>query len=142
MHLCECLCLMERSGAVGGGGFGGRAGTKRTRSTLTGRTQSCSHCHACKPDYPKIGQWNTTHRERDAHAHTWVHTCIYTCMQRYQLEESKLCQCRVALSATRVQRCHTHLPTEQTRPLDWNNRIKIRTERERDGTPSPPYHPP
>lgn len=130
MCMYECPCWM------GVGGWWWKSWDRVYEINIT-LTQSCSHGHACKPDYPKIGQWNTT-QQTHMHTHVYTHTHTHAPVWVGRIRGVPV-PCR--LSATRVQCCHTHLPTEQTRPLDWNNRIKIRAERERDSTPSPSLPP-
>lgn len=83
--------------------------------------------------------------------HTWVRMHAHTRTRTQTHKHAPVSVGRIRavpvpcrLSATRVQRCHTHLPTEQTHPLDWNNRIKIRAERgrERETVPLSSLFPP
>lgn len=110
--------------------------------TLTGRTQSCSHGHACNRLPENRSVEHNTQRNRRTCTHMRTHTHINT--QKHapvSVGRIRAMPVLCRLSATRVQCCHTHLPTEQTRPLDWNNRIKIRAERERDSPLSSPFPP-
>lgn len=100
-------------------------------------------------DYPKIGQWNTTHRETDAHAHTRVYTHTHThnthahtYMHRYQLEESEPCQCRVACLRPAFNAA-THI-FPQNRHVLWTGTTGLRSgQKGRETVPSPPpSHPP
>lgn len=102
-------------------------------------TQSCSHGHACKPDYPKIGQWNTT-QQTHMHTHGYIHT--HTHMHQYQLEESEPCQCRVACLRPAFNAA-THI-FPQNRHVLWTGTTGLRSgQKGRETAPRlPPYHPP
>ena len=91
-------------------------------------------------DYTKIGQWNTTHRETDAHAHIWVHT--HTNMRRYQLEESEPRQRRVACLRPAFNAAAHIFP--QNRHVLWTGTTGLRSgQKGRETVPSPPpSHPP
>lgn len=117
--VCAHVCLCD--------GGGGRAGIKHTRSTsqrLGGPSPALMATHV-NPTTQKIGQWNTTHSR----------TQMYTHMHQVSTQRITVCQsrqCLVARLRPYVQHCHAHLPAEQTRPLDWNNRIKNGAERNSD----------
>lgn len=113
-------------------GGGGRAWIKHTRSTserLGGPSPAPMATHV-NPTNQKIGQWNTTH----SHTQTDIHTCTSINSKNHSLPVAPV-PCRP--SATHVQHRHAHLPSEQTRPLDWNNRIKNGAERKSDTSPPP-----
>lgn len=113
-------------------GGGGRAWIKHTRSTserLGGPSPAPMATHV-NPTNQKIGQWNTTH----SHTQTDIHTCTSINSKNHSLPVAPV-PCRP--SATHVQHRHAHLPSEQTRPLDWNNRIKNGAERKSDTYPPP-----
>lgn len=126
-------CMMER-----GEEEVEELGLKPTRSTsqrLGGPSPALMATHV-NPTTPK--NRSVEHNTRtDIYTHSERRTHAPVSTQRITVCQSRQLPCRP--SATHVQHCHTHLPAAQTRPLDWNNRIKNGTERNSDRTPlSPP----
>lgn len=145
------MCVLrERPCSTGMVRWGGRGGCRwkswdQHHTNWGGPSPAPISTHV--PDYAKIGQWNTTQRNRRTCTHEYTcthahaHTHRLTNMHRYQLEESEPCQCRVVCLRPAFNAA-THI-FPQNRHVLWTGTTGLRSgqkggERERDSPPLPP----
>lgn len=115
-----CACMMEGVEELG----------------LSMRDQHHSDWEDPRPALMATHVNSTTPKNRSVEHNTLTQIDTHAPVSTQRIAVCQSRQCLVAPSATHVQHCHAHLPAEQTRPLDWNNRIKIEAERTSEPTPS------